>query len=305
MTRALVLALNVVVAGLLGLGVVSPIAAQEAGDATFPASAVIRGENIWLRVEPAAVSEVVAVLQRGEPVTLTTDAVAGDGYMFYPVTVDATGASGWVRELFINHRSIVPLDVPPAADVPAEAPEAVADEEETPEERRERRNRDRDAAADAPAVEEAAPAETAPVPVEEPVAEPAAAPEDIPAEDAEAPPAEAPPAEEPAPPPADAGATPALASLSGVGALLTEPFPLEAGRYRAVVTVEAPASSSFSAMLYGPGGFSELLFNEPVATNEPWTAETVVRIAEGGEFTIDVTNTEDAWTIQFEPRQGQ
>jgi hypothetical protein len=249
-------ALNIVMAGLLGLGVVAPLAAQEAGDATFPASAVIRGENIWLRVEPAAVSEVVAILQRGEAVTLTTDALAGDGEMYYPVTVDATGESGWVRELFINPRSIVPLDVPPATDVSeAEAPDAVADEDAAANERRERRNRNRDGAGE-------------PVPVEETAAAPAAA----------------------------------TSRISGVGTSVSDMFMLEPGRYRATVVMDVQEFSGFIAVLHGPDGFEEYIFNEVIETPQTWTAETVVETDIGGEYFVEVTNTVAAWTMTFDPQ---
>lgn len=73
----------------------------------FPASATIRGENIWLRAEPADATTVLAYLQRGDAVTITGAASAAGGETFVPVEVTATGAVGWVRELAIDPRSTV------------------------------------------------------------------------------------------------------------------------------------------------------------------------------------------------------
>jgi hypothetical protein len=94
----------------------------------FPATAVIRGENIWLRVDPAEDTEVLTYLQRGDPIRVTGDAVAADGDAFYPVEVIATGETGWVRDLAVDPRSLteiaelpeVVVDEPPAVDVTPE-----------------------------------------------------------------------------------------------------------------------------------------------------------------------------------------
>jgi hypothetical protein len=94
----------------------------------FPATATIRGENIWLRVDPAEDTEIVAYLQRGDQIRVTGDAVPGDGDAFYPVEVVETGKAGWVRELAVDPRSLtaiaelpeVVVDEPPAVEVTAE-----------------------------------------------------------------------------------------------------------------------------------------------------------------------------------------
>jgi hypothetical protein len=107
LTPALISALFVVSA-------VPAVAQQE-----FPVAATIRGENIWLRIEPAEETEIVAYLQRGDQVRVTGEATAADGDAFYPVRVTETGETGWVRDLAIDPRSFA---------APATLPEVVIDE---------------------------------------------------------------------------------------------------------------------------------------------------------------------------------
>ena len=89
--------------------------AQFLDEYAAPASAVIRGENIWLRVEPAAETVIVSYLQRGDEVTLTGEAVTADGMAFVPVET-ASGETGWVRDLAIDPRSLVGPDEGAASD---------------------------------------------------------------------------------------------------------------------------------------------------------------------------------------------
>src|SRR5919112_5794086 len=89
--------------------------AQFLDEYAAPASAVIRGENIWLRVEPAAETLIVRYLQRGDEVTLTGEAVTADDIDFVPVET-ASGETGWVRDLAIDPRSLVGSDEGAASD---------------------------------------------------------------------------------------------------------------------------------------------------------------------------------------------
>jgi hypothetical protein len=112
----------------------SPLLAQR----DFPATATIRGENIWLRVDPAEDTEVLAYLQRGDPIRVTDDVVPADGDAFYPIEVVETGETGWVRDLAVDPRSFTSVET---------LPEVVIDEppvvEVTPEPER-RNNRQQD-----------------------------------------------------------------------------------------------------------------------------------------------------------------
>jgi hypothetical protein len=89
--------------------------AQLLDEYVAPASAVIRGENIWLRVEPAAETLIVRYLQRGDAVTLTGGAVTADGMAFVPVET-AASETGWVRDLAIDPRSLAGPDAGAASD---------------------------------------------------------------------------------------------------------------------------------------------------------------------------------------------
>src|SRR4051794_11154416 len=89
--------------------------AQFLDEYAAPASAVVRGDNIWLRVEPAAETVIVSYLQRGDEVTLTGAAVTADGMAFVPVET-ASGETGWVRDLAIDPRSLVAPDEGAASD---------------------------------------------------------------------------------------------------------------------------------------------------------------------------------------------
>ena len=102
----------------------SPLLAQR----DYPATATIRGENIWLRIDPAEETDVLAYLQRGDPIRVTGEAVPADGDAFYPVEVVDTGETGWVRDLAVDPRTFtsvetlpeVVIDEPPAVEVTPE-----------------------------------------------------------------------------------------------------------------------------------------------------------------------------------------
>src|SRR5215210_5280745 len=118
--RAMRVAILILVTALFALSW-SPLLAQR----DFPATATIRGENIWLRIDPAEDTEVRAYLQRGDPIRVTGDAVPADGDAFYPIEVAETGETGWVRDLAVDPRSFTAV---------AELPEVVVEDPPTTEE---------------------------------------------------------------------------------------------------------------------------------------------------------------------------
>lgn len=284
MTRSLAITLVVLLAGAVALLGPHPLAAQDTTTVQAPAAAVIRGENIWLRFDPAEPTDIIAILQRGDEITITGAAVSADGYTFYPVEVLETEETGWVRTIFVDPGSIIPLvEVAPEPDVvvvePRPEPDIVVVEpevevvpvpvEEEPE--RPRRQRDDRQAEEEPVVDE---------PVEdEPVDDPAA---DDPA-DAAAPDAE-------------------TIRLTGEGATTTEPVVLEARRYRVRALVEASEPGSFVVDLIGPEDFSEVVFDDAIEEVETFITRTAVRLDTPGEYTIDVSGTDDPWIIEFLPR---
>ena len=104
------------------VGVVAAVLASRAVMLTgwaqrqFPVAATIRGENIWLRADPAETTTVAAYLQRGDGVIITGAEETARGETFVPVEVVATGDSGWVRELAIDPRSLVTREDPTTVD---------------------------------------------------------------------------------------------------------------------------------------------------------------------------------------------
>ena len=142
----------------------SPTIAQQLIIPAFPADAVIRGENIRLRAELAADSSDIAVLQRGDAITVTGESTRATGEEFFPITVVGTGAAGWVIALAVDPRSITPataLETVEVAETP-EVPETV-EVAETPEEAPD----DRAAAREARRAAREADAEPAPAPAPE------------------------------------------------------------------------------------------------------------------------------------------
>ena len=117
MTRLRTIALSALLLGFAAYNQPLPMAAQQLVFEAFPAAALVRGENVWLRLDPTTDTEVVTLLQRGDPVTITGESVVEGDDEFYPVEADLTGETGWMRALFIDPRSIagtstvvVPLD---------------------------------------------------------------------------------------------------------------------------------------------------------------------------------------------------
>lgn len=265
------------------------LAAQGSATIVFPASAVIRGENVWLRVTPALQTDVAALLQRGEAITITGAPTLADGDEFYPVQVSATGQSGWVRVLFIDPRSIVAVALPPAAPTvapPATTPEATQEDgggNNGNKNKNKNKNKNGGGAQEPTPVPEA----TAP-PVPEVTATPVPAEPATPAP--ENPPAETPP---------DSSE---VITFTGVGATTSQPFTLQPGRYRARASMEVSQPTGFTATLRGPDNFEQQLFDESIDTPQSWTANAVARIDTAGDYYVEVANTTEAWTIELELR---
>lgn len=271
MARTLTIILAI---ALSGIGANILFLADEAQAQQFPSSAVIRGENIRLRLEPAEATEDVAILQRGDEITITGDVTAADGLTFYPVEVVQTDDAGWVRDLFINPKSIVPLEGPAPEPEPEAEPAPDASAEEGNNERRERPARNnrqnrqnREAAA---AAEDAAAADQA-------------AEDEATAADAEG------------------AAAEAVATATGVGTARSERFALEPGRYRLTAAMEVSEASGFTCDIFGPDNFTESLFDEQIDAPQSWTAQTRLRLESGGDFYVECSNTDAEWTISFVP----
>jgi hypothetical protein len=118
-----------VFASIALLGISLPLAAQEGAAPAFPATGIIRGENIWLRADPASATDILMVMQRGDAVTIREDATSADGDRYYPIELAESGNAGWVRTLFVDPESIAPLTTVPltAPETPTEPLDGVAD----------------------------------------------------------------------------------------------------------------------------------------------------------------------------------
>lgn len=128
----------------------SPLAtAQQLVFEAFPAAALVRGENVRLRLDPVAETEIIDVLQRGDPITITGESVFDGDEEYYPVESDLTGDAGWIGALFIDPRSIagvsavvVPLD---EVDAPLDDTDTVDAAGNQRQQNREARRQDRQA----------------------------------------------------------------------------------------------------------------------------------------------------------------
>ena len=281
--------------------IVSP--QSSAQEISYPVSAVIRGENIRLWAEPSFSADELHILQRGDAITITGAAVSAEGDDFYPVEFAVSGQTGWVRTVFVNPASLVPVQVlePASEERPNRRDQAT---EVTPtaqagngeqggtsadagsrEERRARRQAEQDAAAQAGAADQA----NNPVPVEQ-----------TPAEET---PAALPPADNAAATP-DAGTgqdnTAAAITLTGEGSETTDPVALAAGDYQVTMTSEVSAPSDVVVRLIDADEQAQRLFRESVGA-QSWTATTDITVDTDGNYTVRVSGLDDSWTITFQP----
>jgi hypothetical protein len=269
----------------------SSTVAQQLTIPAFPADAVIRGEDIRLRTEPTAESSDIAVLQRGDAITVTGESTRAAGEEFFPITVVGTGAAGWVIALAVDPRSITAA-APETVEV-AETVETVdvaETAEETPDDRaaaREARRAAREANAEPAAAPEPAPApevETAETEVDsgDPTTDRAARRAARQAE---------------AETNASAGANRTRAAeltFNGSEPTVTDSFAVPSG----VLTVTAThdGDGNFSVLAYSPDGYEELLFNEI----GPFNGQSALEIDPETTLILDV-EANGAWEVVIEP----
>jgi hypothetical protein len=279
---------------------VPPLFAQQV---TFPASAVIRGENIRLWAEPSFSADELEILQRGDAVTITGAAVAAEGDEFYPVEFTKSGQAGWVRTVFINPASLVAVQVlePATEDRPNrrnQAPEEAPVEQAAGGDQggasanaddRAARRAARLAAQDAAAQNAAADQVNNPAPVEQ--------------TPAEGTPTAAPPADTTDQAPADNGGqndTAGAISFSGEGSETTDPVTMLAGDYTVTITSDVSAPSDVVVRLIDADEQAQRLFRESVGAQN-WTAETEITLDAEGDYSVRVSGLDDAWSITFQP----
>jgi hypothetical protein len=279
-----------------------PSTAQQLVFESFPVSAVVRGENVWLRLDPAAETEVIALLQRGDPITITGESTFDGDEEYYPVESDLTGETGWVGALFIDPRSIAGAStvVVPLDEVDAAAEDVAVDE---PADQRQQDREARRAARQAEQDQEQAPAAEAEDPADDRAARRAARQTESEASDAQA------GTEQPADDRAarraarqadqEANADGANASadaltFSGTEPTVTPEFTAPADVM--TVTANHEGDGNFIVLAVTPEGTEDFLFNEI----GPFSGETTFEIAAGSTVVLDV-EANGPWEVIIEP----
>lgn len=93
-------------------------------------------------------------------------------------------------------------------------------------------------------------------------------------------------------------------TLSGTGESVSEAIRLKAGAYRITANVDAQSSyggDGFAVIAYANGEYFDLIFNELIDTNGPWSGSQVLRLDSAADVYFEITNTSSAWTLTIEP----
>jgi hypothetical protein len=92
----------------------------------------------------------------------------------------------------------------------------------------------------------------------------------------------------------------ASVSLEGSGTSVTRKFTLTAQRYRVDAQLRLSEDfSGFAALLHGPSGSQDLLFNELIEGRGSWDGSTTVDVDEAGQYFVEVTNTTASWELKI------
>lgn len=297
MTRIHPVTLVLTLLGFIAFAPYPFVAAQQLVLEAFPASALVRGENVWLRLDPAADTEVLALLQRGDPITITGESVFEGDEEYYPVESDVTGETGWIGALFIDPRSIagtstvvVPVE---EIDVPTEETEPVDDAGNQRQQNRQARQQDRQ--------REAEPEPEAEAPADDRAARRAArqAEQDAPAAEEEQ------PADDRAARRAarqagqganadDANVSADTLTFSGTEPTVTPEFTPPADLL--AITANYEGDRNFVVLAVTPDGTEEVLFDE----RGPFSGETTFETDPAITLTLDV-DANGAWEVVIEP----
>jgi hypothetical protein len=272
-----------------------PLAEQQ----TFPAEALIRGENVRVRAQPTNDAANNAILQRGDLVILTGPIETHPDGQFYPVQVPGSGVTGWVLWLFINPTSITPvsgvavtslptqvvIEQPTVVEVVAPTPtptkKAGGNQKQQGGTKQQGGNQKQQGGNQQQSGNQKQGGNRQQNAQETPT----------------------PRSPEPTPTPQNVEATPSAqrVMVSGSGASTTDPFNLVAGKYKVSASMKTTGPSGFKAVLHGPNQFSNTLFDQNIDTAQNWTASTDLTLDQGGQFTVDVTKADAAWRIRFVP----
>ncbi len=93
-------------------------------------------------------------------------------------------------------------------------------------------------------------------------------------------------------------------TLSGSGETVSDAIRLKAGAYRITANVDAQSSyggDGFAVVAYANGEYLDLIFNELIDANGPWSGSQVLRLDSDAEVYFEISNTSSAWTLTIEP----
>lgn len=271
-------------------------AAQQLVFEAFPVSALVRGENVWLRLDPAADTEVLALLQRGDPITITGESVFDGDEEYYPVATDLTGETGWIGALFIDPRSIagtstvvVPVE---EIDVPVEETEPVDDAGNQRQQNREGRQQARQAEAEPEPEEDPADDRAARQAARQAEQDAAAAEEEQSADDRAA--RRAARQDDQDASADDANASADTLTFSGTEPTVTPEFTPPSDVL--TVTANYEGDRNFVVLAVAPDGAEEVLFDK----RGPFSGETTFETDPATALVLDV-NANGSWEVIIEP----
>ncbi len=278
-----------------------PSAAQQLVFESFPVSALVRGENVWLRLDPAADTEVITLLQRGDPITITGESAFDGDEEYYPVESDLTGETGWVGALFIDPRSIAGAS---SVVVPLDEVDALPEDDVAVDEPADQRQQDREARRAARQAEQdqtQAPAAETEEPADDQAARRAARQAERAAATAET--------EQPADDQAarraarhaerdanadGANATADALTFSGNEPTVTPEFTAPADQL--IITGNFEGEQNFTVIAVTPEGVEDVLFDE----RGPFSGETTYETTAGSALYLNV-DADGPWDLIVEP----
>lgn len=92
--------------------------------------------------------------------------------------------------------------------------------------------------------------------------------------------------------------------ISGNGETVSDPIHLDAGSYRVTANVDAQSvfgGDGFAVVAYADGEYLDLIFNELIDENGPWSGSQVLQVPSSADVYFEVTNTSSDWTLTISP----
>jgi hypothetical protein len=90
-------------------------------------------------------------------------------------------------------------------------------------------------------------------------------------------------------------------TFSGTGEMVSDKFVLSPGNHKVTASVDIESGFDGFAVWVYIDGEKDLLFNETIDENGPWTGSAILDAGNGGEAYFEVENTDSAWSLIVEP----